>query len=332
MDNKILVTLVVAIYKSENFLHKLLDSICNQTYKNLEIILVDDGSPDNSGDICDAYANQDNRIHVIHQKNQGACAARNAGIDKASGEYILIIDGDDWLEEDYVEYLLNLAVSTGSDMAMTDKIFTTIDRTQIRNDYSEIWTPERASAAIVYPEIPIGPWNKLYSMKVLNAHNLRFTTKWSGEGLYFSFMAAQLSNQVAVGHKKIYNYRLNNLNSGLTNYKLEMGTNALENIHYIKEVSIIRTEYMMHAIDWHIWKNNYFVLYLIIATNSVEENRALYSACANYLRKNLIGTVLKSKVSPKEKVKMILKSISPWLYANYEIKKKERQLKFDKME
>lgn len=332
MENNYLVSLVVAIYKSEKFLPKLLDSICEQTYKNIEVILVDDGSPDNSGKICDDYAVTDDRIRVIHQKNQGACEARNAGIDSSKGDFLLIIDGDDWLEPDYVEYLLNLAISTRSDMAMTDKIFTTIDRKQIEEDSVEVWNSERASAAIIYPYIPIGPWNKIYRLEMINNHHLRFTTKWSGEGLYFSCMAAQLSNQVAVGHRKIYNYRLNNLNSGLTNYKVEIGANALENIKYIKEISTIKTKYLQDAFDWHIWKNNYYLLYLIVATKSVKANRIQYNECKAYLRKNLLKTIHRSKISTKEKVKMILRSISPMIYAKYEVKKKEKQLLTDRME
>lgn len=119
------VTIIVAIYKSEKFLDKLIQSIINQTYKNLEIILVDDGSPDNSGQICDKYALVDQRIRVIHKKNGGACEARNTGLKETNGEYVSIIDGDDWLELDYVEYLMKLIQMTKAEIAMTDKIFTT---------------------------------------------------------------------------------------------------------------------------------------------------------------------------------------------------------------
>jgi len=107
------VTIIVAIYKSERFLPKLINSIITQTYQNLEIILVDDGSPDNSGAVCDEFAAKDNRIRVIHKKNGGTCEARNVGMDAATGEYMCIIDGDDWLEPDYVEYLMMLVHKRG---------------------------------------------------------------------------------------------------------------------------------------------------------------------------------------------------------------------------
>ena len=86
------VSVIVPVYNVEKYLHKCLDSIINQTYRNLEIILVDDGSPDNCGAICDEYAQKDSRIKVIHQKNGGLSAARNTGLDCAVGEYISFVD------------------------------------------------------------------------------------------------------------------------------------------------------------------------------------------------------------------------------------------------
>ena len=92
-----LISVIVPIYKVENYLKKCLDSIVNQTYKNLEIILIDDGSPDNCGKICDEYAKKDERIKVIHKENEGVSIARNAGLKIASGDYIAFVDVDESL-------------------------------------------------------------------------------------------------------------------------------------------------------------------------------------------------------------------------------------------
>jgi glycosyltransferase involved in cell wall biosynthesis len=100
-----MISIIVPIYKVEQYLVKCLDSILNQTYKNLEIILVDDGSPDNCPTICEEYANKDERIKVIHQKNGGLSAARNTGINNVSGEYIAFIDSDDYIHERMYEIL-----------------------------------------------------------------------------------------------------------------------------------------------------------------------------------------------------------------------------------
>lgn len=100
------VSVIVPIYKVEPYLKRAVDSIINQTYSKLEIILVDDGSPDNCGKICDDYAKRDNRIKVIHKENGGLSDARNAGLDIATGEYIAFVDSDDYIAEDFVETLL----------------------------------------------------------------------------------------------------------------------------------------------------------------------------------------------------------------------------------
>lgn len=311
---------------------KLIESILNQTWKNLEILLIDDGSPDNSGAICDEYAAQDDRIHVIHKKNGGACEARNVGLAEATGEYILVIDGDDWLELDYVEYLMNLVHQIGAEMAMTDKIFTTRDRVQTEKDAIEVWTPEEAFCGIIYSKFPIGPWNKIYKASLLKEHNINFNRPWSGERLYFSSMAASCANKVAVGHKKIYNYRLNNANSGLTHYNLMMGTNAMENIRYIGEHRVIKTKRTENAVNWHIWKNYGYVLFLIIATDSVEENRKLYDECIHNLRSRLLGVIIHSELGSKTKLHMLVRGLFPVWYAKRDLRRSQEALANDKME
>ena len=121
------VSIIVPLYKSERYLPKLLNSILEQTYTNLEVILVDDGSPDDSGIIADEYKKKDNRISVIHKQNGGCCEARNAGLDIATGYYLMFADGDDWLEPDCVEYLVKIAEENNCEMSTTDAIFTTRD-------------------------------------------------------------------------------------------------------------------------------------------------------------------------------------------------------------
>lgn len=326
------VSVIVAIYKSEKFLEKLINSIINQTWNNLEILLVDDGSPDGSGLICDKYANEDERINVIHKENGGACEARNVGLEHATGEYVVIIDGDDWLELDYVEYLMNLIHQTGAEMAMTDHIFTTRDRIQVKQDEVKKLTPEDAFCMIIYPKIPIGPWNKIYKTSMLKKSNITFSVPWSGEGLYFSSMAAQCSNYVALGHKKIYNYRLNNTGSGLTNYKLVMGTNALENIKNIGKTRVVRTERTNNAVRWHIWKNFNYVLFLIIATNSQDENHDLFEECKKNIRKDLLYVLIHSELGMKTKMRMLVQGLFPTSFAKRDLRKQRAALAKDTME
>ena len=101
------ISIIIPVYKTEKYLKKCLDSILKQTYKNLEIILVDDGSPDSSGKICDEYAQKDKRIVVVHQKNFGVSYARNVGLNIATGEYVAFVDSDDWIDSNMYEVMLS---------------------------------------------------------------------------------------------------------------------------------------------------------------------------------------------------------------------------------
>ena len=115
-----MVSIIVPIYNIENYIRECLDSILAQTYPYFELILVDDGSPDNCGRICDDYAKGDNRIKVVHKVNGGISSARNAGLEVAKGEWIMHVDGDDWIEPDMIESLIEAAQITGADMVFGD--------------------------------------------------------------------------------------------------------------------------------------------------------------------------------------------------------------------
>lgn len=111
-----LVSVIVPVYKVEKYLKRCVDSIINQTYKNLEIILVDDGSPDNCPKMCDLYAKEDKRVKVIHKQNGGLSDARNAGLDIMTGDFVCFVDSDDWVEESYVEKMLIEQQKTDADI------------------------------------------------------------------------------------------------------------------------------------------------------------------------------------------------------------------------
>lgn len=133
-----LISLIIPIYKVEDYLSRCIDSILRQTYVNLEVILVDDGSPDSCGQICDEYARKDARIRVIHKKNGGLSDARNAALDIAQGEYITFIDSDDWINIEYVKKLYELISNTNSDIAVCNFIRTSEEKLSYSDFKEEI--------------------------------------------------------------------------------------------------------------------------------------------------------------------------------------------------
>ncbi|MCR5207202.1 MAG: glycosyltransferase [Eubacterium sp.] len=131
--NNPLITVIVPVYNVEKYLNRCVESIVNQTYKNLEIILVDDGSPDNCPAMCDEWAMKDSRIKAVHQENKGLIRARDAGIENSNGEYLTFVDSDDWISGDCVEYLYELLINNEADVSAISLISTDIDAPVISN-------------------------------------------------------------------------------------------------------------------------------------------------------------------------------------------------------
>lgn len=164
-----LISIIVPVYNVEMYLKRCIETVIKQTYKNLQIILVDDGSNDTSGMICDAYANIDNRIQVIHKINGGLSDARNVGIDVATGDYLMFVDSDDWLREDCVEVLAQvLQVSTKKISAcaylkIREGEANKKKRKQGTGDYVEEWTIEETYKHLfLYQKIDNSACAKLY--------------------------------------------------------------------------------------------------------------------------------------------------------------------------
>lgn len=114
------ISIICPVYKAENYLHQCIDSILAQTFTDWELILVDDGSPDSSGEICDKYANQDRRIRTIHKQNEGVSVARQTGLEVAHGEYVIHVDSDDWVEPNMLEELYKKAKQDDADIVICD--------------------------------------------------------------------------------------------------------------------------------------------------------------------------------------------------------------------
>lgn len=131
-----LVSVIIPVYKVEEYLSACIESVLRQTYKNLEIILVDDGSPDKCPEICDAYAKKDNRIHVIHKENGGLSDARNVGVNNATGEFIYFLDSDDWVNDIAIEQMISFAIHNNLDVVEGKLLFVYPDKTLPYSDFA----------------------------------------------------------------------------------------------------------------------------------------------------------------------------------------------------
>lgn len=153
MENQALVSIIIPVYNVEKYLRECIDSVINQTYKNLEIILVDDGSTDSSGKICDEYVEKDSRVVVVHKKNEGPSKTRNAGLENANGKYVYFLDSDDYIESTALELLINTAESKQADLVFFDAHSFSDDGSQIKQGYIVKGTYEPKSGYKVLAEL-----------------------------------------------------------------------------------------------------------------------------------------------------------------------------------
>lgn len=169
---KKLVSVIVPVYNVEKYIDKCVESLLNQDYKNIEVILVDDGTPDRSGDIIDRLKEEDHRIVVIHQENHGVSSARNAGMAVASGEYITFVDGDDWVDANYVTYFVDLLEKSSCDVVMNKNNYSGCN--DISNNNFSVISAEKAIEWIYLGDLFVAVWNKMYRRSVLEENYIKF--------------------------------------------------------------------------------------------------------------------------------------------------------------
>lgn len=311
MSSQPMVSVIVAIYNIEPFVGTCIRSILNQNYRNLEVILVDDCSTDGSGRICDAYAAQDPRISVIHHAvNQRHSKTRNDGLDAATGEFIIFVDGDDWLAPDFVAYMLHVITVTKSDMAINLAHFTTRDASQVPDTPIQTWSAEKTLTELLYPHLTVGVWNKIYCRDFIEKNRLRFMNRYTAEGDLFINTAVQYANHVGVGCHKSYYYRLNNTQSATTRYDVKQGTEATQVLCEIKNDLVIRTHSVLAAADQHIWLNEFWTIRQILGTGTRDKNAKLLRNCKAYVRRNFWPVVVDEQRFSK-KIKYLVTGLFP---------------------
>ena len=174
LDNSKLVSVIVPVYNVEKFLDHCIESIVGQTYSNIELILVDDGSTDSSGSLCDNWKTKDSRVVVCHQNNKGLSGARNTGIDISKGDYLCFIDSDDFVTANYVESFVNEIEATNADFVLCDIISSKFTDASMELDENRILSPEDCRNWLTNPisreyVLMVVAWNKLYKRKLFES-------------------------------------------------------------------------------------------------------------------------------------------------------------------
>lgn len=242
--SKPLVSIIVPVYQVKDYVGECVESLLRQTYKNLEILLVDDGSTDGSGAICDEYASRDNRIRVIHQENQGLSAARNTGFDQAAGEYVAFVDSDDAVLPDFIETLYDLADRHQADIAICayERGEIRATGTQIKNDIhvanrfrdknaygvTDTHGNSKYDGSVTevcmtseqmlrqwhgrYKKWETVAWNKLYRKRILDGSGgsqvIRFPIGRRHEDVLTSHLIVANAKRIVLTTRKLYLYRI----------------------------------------------------------------------------------------------------------------------------
>lgn len=263
MDN--LISVIIPIYNVEKYVDRCIESVVNQIYKNLEIILVDDGSPDSCPQICDKWAEKDERIIVIHKQNGGVSTARNAGLDIAKGDYIGFVDGDDYLEPEFYETMLNALLSNDADIVMCEAKYAKV------SEWPEYLSFPGHKSAIIdktdylemicrgYSVIFIALWNRLYKRECVEG--LRFDEGMIfAEDRLFNFFAAEKANGIYQLGLPLYNFVENFGSAGHTKYnssrkdEYKALNTIIEKFGQRKEIYDAAIDGLVHAAIFNIVK------------------------------------------------------------------------------
>ena len=223
---KPMVSVIVPVYNGEQYIENNIKSMQDQTYKDIEVIYVDDGSKDNTGKILDDFAAKDDRIHVIHKKNGGVSAARNTGIQAATGEYVLFCDSDDEIEPDTIEVNMALALEHQADVVIFGFWYYNVDTGEkVPNEFPAFFAGnhkdffEQHLACAVEKEYFNAPWNKLVKKSILDSNRILFDTRYSlyEDNLFEAdiFLAAR---QIVLNPKMYYHYYLKSSGSLVTRF------------------------------------------------------------------------------------------------------------------
>lgn len=296
------VAIIVPVYNAEQYLKECLESIISQTYNNIEIILIDDGSTDNSGNICDEYAIKDKRIRVFHNENRGVSYSRNLGISKATSKYLLFVDSDDVVKKEYVYELIKPIKKEDYDLVICNKI----DIYLPKNKQNEIFIDEKILSRnfiddyYLLIELLKAPYVKLYKKEIIKRNNIEFPINVnSSEDQRFNFEYFKHVKKYFFVNKSLYVYfhRKNNSLSQVISIK---NCNDI-----IKTLSIEKNFFDSFKIKYkEAILSNEIVLYLNLFINIDKEKYSSYKMYKEYAIK--LKEILGSWIAPTNKKKYVI--------------------------
>ena len=314
------ISIIVPVYNVCKYLPRCLNSILAQTFHNFEVILVDDGSTDCSGKICDKYANQDNRIKVIHQHNSGVSSARNAALDIAQGKYIGFIDSDDWIAEDFYEILYNTLKTKQGDIAICSFYISQNGKLICNNKKKSIKVFRNSECIEMflkseYPFIPSYTWNKLFKAHLF--HDLKFDEKLKvleDEDLIYFLLLKKIT--VIYIDKPLYFYffRVNSaLHSGFDiNKKCNLVTVAKK---VVKNTQEYQDKYL--KLSYLKYVQTFQKVLIEIIRDDFSKYKKMYDNLSDELNRKYFMLLFNKHISFKQKIHLTIIKISPELYKRY---------------
>lgn len=279
------VSIIVPVYNVGNYIERGITSLCKQDYTNIEIIIVDNGSTDNSINIIRRLASKDTRIVYISEKSQGVSFARNAGLKAATGDYIMFVDGDDWVEPDYVSYFLKLINRCNTKIAV-DTSFYTDKNLNFSYPESSIVSSDKVIEWIYASQINVAVWNKIYKKSLLE--NLSFSNEiWFGEGMLFNMQCLKDCGKVAIGSKKVY-HQVSNPNSAMRKFNLYSNYCGIASVWLQRAMLKKMSPEIEKQWEYHLYRFNRSILDGLVRTNRVKNEKLVVKECIRNIRSNII--------------------------------------------
>lgn len=305
-------SVIVPVYNVEKYLDKCLASILGQTFKDYECIIVDDGSPDNSNTIIDNYVKKDQRFKVIHQKNMGISAARNAGLDIAKGDYITFIDSDDYIANDYLEKFASKITSTDADIVICG--FIEVYAEYIKEVSSKSENTDEIKKNILADVLHAYPWNKCYKKDLFQ--NIRFPVNKIFEDLLTIPEVCLNAQKIVCIPEKLYYYNRQNLNSITSNLSTEKRYDVFKGRFKNRQLAVQKQIPCLNLLDKKMVKET--IITLLRNCNDNELSESQEQEMCDYLKERLDKSEV---VGLRDKfwVKMLLakrKKLCAW-YARY---------------